>query len=123
MSEQKSYELGHHPDMAPPANTIGLVGWMRSNLFSSPLNGFLTAVCIYIVYLLVPTALLWTVIDADWFGSTRDDCSREGGLLDLYRFLVQTNHVRALSGYRTLAYQFVLFSVGRRDRFAALSRL
>jgi general L-amino acid transport system permease protein len=78
MSEQKSYELGHHPDMAPPANTIGLVGWMRSNLFSSPLNGFLTAVCIYIVYLLVPTALLWTVIDADWFGSTRDDCSREG---------------------------------------------
>jgi general L-amino acid transport system permease protein len=78
MSEKKSYELGQHPDMSPPANMVGVVGWLREHLFSSPLNGFLTAVCIYIFYIFVPPVLQWTLIDADWFGTTRNDCSREG---------------------------------------------
>ena len=32
------HEPGHHPDMAPPVTEIGVLGWLRKNLFSSPLN-------------------------------------------------------------------------------------
>lgn len=78
MSEQKSYELGHHPDMAPPTATVGYLGWMRANLFSSPVNTALTLLSIWLIYISVPPVLKWALIDADWIGSSRDDCSREG---------------------------------------------
>ena len=27
-----------HPDLPPPASEVGVVGWLRKNLFSSPMN-------------------------------------------------------------------------------------
>ena len=78
MSEQKSYELGHHPDMAPPIIMVGFVGWMRANLFSSPVNTALTIFSLWLIYISVPPVIMWAFIDADWIGTTRDDCSREG---------------------------------------------
>jgi len=79
MSEEKpTYELGEHPDLLRPVIATNAFGWMRANLFSSPLNFFLTGVCLYLVYLAVPPLLSWTIFDADWIGANRDDCSREG---------------------------------------------
>ena len=37
-----TYQPGQHPDLPPPINTTGIVGWMRGNLFSSWLNVLLT---------------------------------------------------------------------------------
>ena len=31
------------PDLPPPANTVGFVGWMRKNLFNGPVNSIVTA--------------------------------------------------------------------------------
>ncbi len=79
MEEQtRHYEPGKHPDLAPPATTVGAIGWLRANLFSSWLNVVLTIIAIYIVYQLIPPVIKWAFIDADWAGSTREDCSREG---------------------------------------------
>jgi len=78
MSEQKTYELGRHPDMAPPVNMVGFVGWMRANLFSSPINTVLTVLCLWIIYISVPPLIQWALIDANWVGTTRNDCTREG---------------------------------------------
>lgn len=78
MSEQQSYELGSHPDLKPPASTVGVIGWMRANLFSSPANTVLTLLCLWIIYITVPPVIQWTLIDADWVGTSRDDCSRQG---------------------------------------------
>ncbi len=79
MSEQKRhYEPGQHPDLPPPVTTVGVLGWLRENLFSSPLNWVLTFLGLYIIYLTVPPLVKWAFIDADWVGDTREACSREG---------------------------------------------
>jgi general L-amino acid transport system permease protein len=76
--ETRSYEPGSHPDLPPPASTVGVIGWMRQNLFATPLDIALTVLALYLVYLLVPPVIQWAFIDADWVGDTRDACSREG---------------------------------------------
>ena len=79
MEEQtRHYEPGKHPDLAPPATTVGATGWLRTNLFSSWWNVILSIIALYIVYQLIPPVIKWVFIDADWAGSTREDCSREG---------------------------------------------
>ncbi len=76
--ETRSHEPGSHPDLAPPASTVGVYGWMRKNLFATPLDIALTILALYLVYLIVPPVIQWAFIDADWVGDTRDACSREG---------------------------------------------
>ena len=34
----ETFDPGRHPDLAPPAIEVGVIGWLRHNLFSSPLN-------------------------------------------------------------------------------------
>lgn len=79
MSDQTvTYEVGHHPDLAPPPTTVGVVGWLRGNLLSSPLNIIFTLLAILLIYWIVPPIILWAFIDADWAGDNRDACGREG---------------------------------------------
>ena len=66
------------PDMPPPGNRIGIVAWARANLFSSWLNTLLTLFAFYLVWLIVPPLLSWAIFDANWVGSTRADCTKEG---------------------------------------------
>ena len=66
------------PDMPPPGNRIGIVAWARANLFSSWLNMLLTLFACYLVWLIVPPLLNWTIFDANWVGTTRADCTKEG---------------------------------------------
>jgi general L-amino acid transport system permease protein len=71
-------EFQKHADLPPPITSIGALGWLRKNLFSSPSNGVLTVVALILLYwLLVPT-IDWAVIKADWLGSSRDDCESGG---------------------------------------------
>ena len=74
----QTHEPGQHPDLPPPVATVGLIGWLRGNLFSSPVNVALTLIAIYLIYVMVPPIIQWAFIDADWAGETRDACSREG---------------------------------------------
>ena len=74
----QTYETGQHPALPPPRTEVGVLGWLKNNLFSSPLNTVLTFGALYLIYLVVFPAIQWAIIDADWLGSTRDDCSREG---------------------------------------------
>ncbi len=76
--ETRSHEPGSHPDLAPPASTVGVYGWMRKNLFATPLDVALTVLALYLIYLVVPPVIQWAFIDADWVGDTREACSREG---------------------------------------------
>lgn len=79
MNEQtRHYEPGKHPDLPPPITTVGAIGWLRQNLFSSWSNVVLTILALYIIYKLVPGVIQWAFIDADWVGDKREDCSREG---------------------------------------------
>ena len=65
-------------DLPPPASTVGVIGWMRQNLFSTWYNSTLTILALWLIWEAVPPFIEWALIDADWTGTTRDDCSREG---------------------------------------------
>lgn len=66
------------PDLAPPASTIGFIGWTRQNLFSSPLNTILTLVGLYLVYALIVPVLDWAIFSADFVGENKSHCENDG---------------------------------------------
>ncbi|UTW09023.1 amino acid ABC transporter permease [Pseudomonas benzenivorans] len=66
------------PDMPPPVLSVGVLGWLRANLFSNWFNTLLTFVAIYLVWLIVPPMIQWAFLDANWVGTTRADCTKEG---------------------------------------------
>lgn len=57
-----------------PASTVGALGWMRANLFSSPLNIALTAAGLWVFYQLVPPALNWLFFNATISGGEVSVC-------------------------------------------------
>ena len=68
------YAPGAHPDLPPPVRTTGLVGWARQNLFSSPLNIFLTLAGLWLLYSIVPPAVEWAFIKSIWTAESRNEC-------------------------------------------------
>nr|WP_299245911.1 amino acid ABC transporter permease [uncultured Halomonas sp.] len=66
------------PERRPPRLEQGVVGWLRVNLFSGPLNSLVSvAIIVLLGYLLWPL-IQWGLIDADWIGDSREACSGEG---------------------------------------------
>jgi len=61
-------------DSAAPLSTLGVIGWMRANLFSDWLNTVLTLFGLYLLYLIVPAVLDFTLFSAVWTGEDREDC-------------------------------------------------
>jgi len=77
---------GSHPDWPPPVSTVGLVGWLRRNLFSSPLNTILTLASLYLLYLAVPPLIDWAIISANWGpGASRAACTQPGACWTMIR--------------------------------------
>ncbi|WP_010486609.1 amino acid ABC transporter permease [Pseudomonas sp. S9] len=66
------------PDLPPPRLSVGALGWLRSNLFSSVPNTLLTIVAVYLIWLMIPPLLDWAFFSADWVGTTRADCTSDG---------------------------------------------
>ena len=66
------------PDLRAPVSSVGAIGWLQRNLFSSPLNSLLTLLSVYLLYLTIPPLVQWAFIDANWSGESRTDCSGEG---------------------------------------------
>ena len=67
-----------HPDLPPPITNVGVIGWLRTNLFSSWPNTLLTFAALYLVVLIVPPMVQWAFLDADWVGDTREACDSGG---------------------------------------------
>ena len=62
------------PALPPPAYSVGIPGWLRKNLFSSPLNIILTLLSVYLLAMLVPSMVDWLFLDATWHGDNSDNC-------------------------------------------------
>ena len=65
--------------MPPPRSEIGVLGWLRHNLFSSWGNSILTIVGLYIVWKLLDGIISWGIIHAVWTGEDGKACQVEGG--------------------------------------------
>ncbi|MEE2716282.1 MAG: amino acid ABC transporter permease [SAR324 cluster bacterium] len=74
---QPTYEPGMHPDLPPPVSTSGVVGWVRLNLLSSPLNIFMTAGAIWFLWVTVPSLIEWLFVNAVWDAENRIDCWKQ----------------------------------------------
>ena len=71
---QESHLPGQHPDLPPPGSTVGVVGWVRKNLFGGPVNIVLSAIAIYLIWLVVPPIVNWAFVSAVFGGSDRYVC-------------------------------------------------
>ena len=76
MSNEKTYEPGTHPDLPAPVSTTGVVGWLRANMFSSPLNTAFSIIFVLVLAWLLPQLFEWAVVDAVWSGKDREDCQK-----------------------------------------------
>jgi general L-amino acid transport system permease protein len=86
VTTMERYEPGKHPSLPPPASTVGVIGWLRQNLFSSPLNTVLTLAALYLIYLVLPPLLDWAFFSANWNeGTSRADCVKEGACWTMIR--------------------------------------
>ena len=65
------------PDLPPPANTVGTVGWLRK-FIQWIVNSIVTIVLGYLLFWLLWNIFDWAFLKADWIGTTRDACSKEG---------------------------------------------
>ena len=54
------------PPRRPPVTEVGLIKWMRDNLFSTPADIFLTLFTLVVVVLAVVSFLDWTIFRAQW---------------------------------------------------------
>ncbi|MGF1609119.1 MAG: amino acid ABC transporter permease [Kiloniellales bacterium] len=83
--QERKYPPGQHPDLPAPIGTVGVLGWLRTNLFSSIPNSIATLLALYLVYLALPPILNWAIFEADVSGSSRTDCTSAGACWALVR--------------------------------------
>jgi general L-amino acid transport system permease protein len=62
----------------PPVTNIGVIGWMRANLFNGYLNSLLTLAVVYLLWQSLPPFISWAFIDSMWF-ATSDQCKAGSG--------------------------------------------
>ena len=69
------------PEQAPPATSIGIIGWLRANLFSGWFNSILTVVALFFVFMVLSIILPW-IISPTWNAGSLNECReilREAG--------------------------------------------
>jgi general L-amino acid transport system permease protein len=83
MAEQNQHPVAYvrteaAPALPAPGSTTGLQGWLRENLFPTPVQSVITvimgALALYVIWLAVD----WAVIHAVWTGEDGDACRGEG---------------------------------------------
>ncbi len=104
-----------------PITSKGIIGWLRENLFSSPLNSAMTFLGFYFLYLIIPPFVKWAIIDAHFVGNSRADCTGTGACwlfikakIDMYMYGFypldlhwRPNTVYVLFGVLILAFKFI----------------
>ena len=98
-----------------PSNLRGPIKWVLDNLLSSPLNVALTFLGIAFLFWVIPPFVKWAIIDADFIGTTKADCTGDGACwifihqkltLFIYGFYPQDEYWRLNTAFG-LAFVFV----------------
>ncbi|MBU8850051.1 MAG: amino acid ABC transporter permease [Desulfobacterales bacterium] len=61
----------------PPISSVGVIGWIKENLFSSPFNTILTIIIVSILWFSILPFLNWALIDSSWLPDA--NCRESGG--------------------------------------------
>jgi len=76
-------ETHHHTpdtigDLKPPLTEVGVIGWMKANLFNGWLNSILTIIVLYLLWLTIPPLINWALIKSSWLASGEQCKAGEG---------------------------------------------
>ena len=69
--------MGERPQLAPPIDETGPLGWARKHLFSSWLNGIVTIALIVAIGWILSWFLQWAVFTANFTATTGAGCRGE----------------------------------------------
>jgi len=53
--------------LKPPATSVGVVGWVKANLFNGVFNSLLTLLTLFVLYKTLVPMIQWALIDGVWF--------------------------------------------------------
>jgi general L-amino acid transport system permease protein len=59
----------------PPIERIGVLRWLKDNLFNSPFNAALTLLCLWLLWETIPPILSWAIFNAQLAGDSREACA------------------------------------------------
>ena len=65
-------------ELKPPITSIGIIGWIKNNLFNGVFNSILTAVTLVFLWKVVPPLYRWAFIDSAWT-TTGQACRKAAG--------------------------------------------
>ena len=63
----------------PVSERANLVGWLRRNLFNTPVNSLLTILLGIGVVMVVVPLVNWAVLTATWWADNKEGCAAGGG--------------------------------------------
>ncbi|MFY0690322.1 MAG: amino acid ABC transporter permease [Paracoccaceae bacterium] len=66
------------PEQAPPATTVGAIGWARENLFNGWVNSVLTVLSLIFVYYILAAMLPW-LMSPTWSAASLNECREING--------------------------------------------
>jgi len=66
------------PAKEPPLGERGAIAWVRHRLLSSPFNILFTLLGIGILAMIIPPFVKWAILDANFVGHTKADCTGDG---------------------------------------------
>jgi general L-amino acid transport system permease protein len=62
----------------PPVTQVGIIGWVRINLFKGWFNSILTLITLYFLWVSIPPLIRWAFIDSLWVSSGAE-CQQSDG--------------------------------------------
>jgi general L-amino acid transport system permease protein len=65
-------------ELRPPITHIGVIGWVKNNLFNGVFNSILTIVTLFLLWKVVPPFFRWALIDSAWH-TTGQACRQAAG--------------------------------------------
>ncbi len=65
-------------EIKPPVTQVGVIGWVRTNLFKGWFNSILTLITVYFLWVIIPPLIRWAFIDSLWV-STGAECQQSDG--------------------------------------------
>jgi len=65
-------------ELRPPITQIGVIGWVKNNLFNGVFNSILSIVTLFFLWKVVPPLFRWAIIDSAWH-TTGQACKQAAG--------------------------------------------
>jgi general L-amino acid transport system permease protein len=98
----------------PPVTSVGVIGWIRANLFNSVFNSILTLVTLFLLGKIVPPLIRWAFLDSVWVSSS-EACRQAAGacwsiVSSNFRFILFGFYPQELQ-WRPLVAMLILFGL------------